>query len=219
MARVLITGTNRGIGLELCRQLKARGDEVIATCRQSSPALEGLGVTVHTGVDVGEDASVAKLARALEGVKLDILINNAGIASQETFDDLGFDRIRRQFEINSLGPLRVTAALLGNLQRGSRVAIITSLMGSLADNGSGESYGYRMSKAAVNMAGVSMAHDLRERGITVLLLHPGMVATEMTDGRGIPVEESARGLLDRLGALDQSSSGTFWHANGKPLEW
>ena len=205
--------------MELCRQLRARGDEVIATCRQSSPELEGLGVNVHTGVDVGEDASVEKLAQALEGVKLDILINNAGILSRETLDDLGFDRIRRQFEINSLGPLRVTAALLGNLQRGSRVAIITSLMGSIADNGSGESYGYRMSKAAVNMAGVSMAHDLRERGITVLLLHPGMVSTEMTGGRGIPVEESARGLIGRLDALDQGSSGTFWHANGNPLDW
>ncbi|MEE9229873.1 MAG: SDR family oxidoreductase [Acidobacteriota bacterium] len=219
MARVLITGTDRGIGLELCRQLKARGDEVIATCRQSSPELEGLGVTVHTGIDVGEDAPVEKLARALEGVKLELLINNAGIGSEETLDDLGFDRIRRQFEVNALGPLRVTAAFLGNLQRGSTVAIITSLMGSLADNGSGESYGYRMSKAAVNMAGVSMAHDLRERGITVLLLHPGMVATEMTEGQGIPVEESVRGLIGRLEALDQSSSGTFWHANGKPLEW
>ena len=150
---------------------------------------------------------------------IDILINNAGTFHPDAFDDIDFAAMHRLYDINTLGPLRVTQALAPLMGEGGKIGIITSRVGSLGDNGSGGMYAYRMSKAAVNMAGVSMAHDLRERGITVLLLHPGMVATEMTEGQGIPVEESVRGLIGRLEALDQSSSGTFWHANGKPLEW
>ncbi|MDX1388959.1 MAG: SDR family NAD(P)-dependent oxidoreductase, partial [Acidobacteriota bacterium] len=160
MGKALITGSNRGIGLELCRQLKGRGEEVIAACRATSPELDALGVRVETGVDVTSDESVDALARSLGDQRIDLLINNAGILTGESLEDLDFDRIRKQFEINSLGPLRVTARLLGNLGKGSKVIIITSLMGSLADNTTGGRYGYRMSKAAVNMAGRSLTHDL-----------------------------------------------------------
>jgi NAD(P)-dependent dehydrogenase (short-subunit alcohol dehydrogenase family) len=153
------------------------------------------------------------------GQRIDVLVNNAGILSEESLDDLDVERIRRQFEVNALGPLRVTQALLGNLGRGAKVAIITSRMGSVADNGSGGYYGYRMSKAAVNMAGMSLARDLRDRGITVLLLHPGMVATGMTGSRGIPVAESAAGLIARIDSLGIADTGTFHHANGEPLPW
>jgi NAD(P)-dependent dehydrogenase (short-subunit alcohol dehydrogenase family) len=219
MGRCVVTGANRGIGLELCRQLAARGDEVLAVCRTTSSELDALGVRVASGVDVTDDASVAALAGRLEGTRLDLLVHNAGILQRVDLDDLDLDAVRRQFEVNALGPLRVTRALLGNLGRGSRLAIVTSLMGSIGDNSSGGSYGYRMSKAAVNAAGVSLAHDLRPRGIAVAILHPGMVRTDMTGHRGIPVEESAEGLLRRIDGLDLQNSGTFWHADGRVLPW
>jgi NAD(P)-dependent dehydrogenase (short-subunit alcohol dehydrogenase family) len=219
MATVLITGANQGIGLELCRQLLGRGDVVIAACRRASAELRALGCRVVEDVEVTDDASVARLAAALAGQRIDVLVNNAGILSAESLDDLDFDRIRAQFEVNALGPLRVTHALLGNLGRGSKVAIITSRMGSIADNGSGSYYGYRMSKAAVNIVGMSLARDLHARCIAVLLLHPGMVATGMTGGRGIPAAESAAGLIARIDSLGLAETGTFHHANGEPLSW
>ena len=219
MARCLVTGANRGIGLELCRQLSRRGDEVIAVCRNSSPELAELRVRVETDIDVGDGSSIRDLARRCSGTELDLVVNNAGILERVTLDDLDVDSIRRQFEINSLGPLRVTHALLGNLHPGSKIAIVTSLMGSMADNGSGGSYGYRMSKAAVNAAGVSLAHDLRSRKLAVAILHPGMVATEMTGGRGISTEESVQGMLQRIDGLNLENSGTFWHADGRVLPW
>ena len=216
---VLVTGANRGIGLEFVRQLAARGDTVHGACRKSSPELDGLGVRVLEGVDVASDEQVASLAERLEGVDLDLLVNNAGILERGGLEDLEWESLRRQLEVNSLGPLRVTRALLPNLGPGSRVAILTSLMGSIADNGSGGYYGYRMSKAAVNAAGVSLARDLAPRSIPVFLLHPGMVATEMTGGRGIDVETSVTGLVERLDSLTPEESGTFWHTDGRELPW
>ena len=215
----LITGASRGIGLELCRQLRRRGDAVIAACRRASDGLRSLDCRIVEGVEVTDDVSVARLAAGLRGERLDLLVNNAGILSIETLDDLDFGRMSREFEVNALGPLRVTRALLPNLGRGSKVVIVTSRMGSIADNGSGGYYGYRMSKAAVNMAGASLARDLAGRGITVLMLHPGMVATEMTGAHGIPVAESAQNLIARIEQLGPAASGSFHHANGEPLPW
>ncbi len=128
--------------------------------------------------------------------------------------------MRRQFEVNSLGPLRVTAALRGNFGEGSKVAIITSRMGSIADNTSGGRYGYRMSKTAVNMAGRSLAQDLREAGVAVVILHPGFVRTDMTGGQGlIDAPESAAGLIARIDELTLETSGSFRHTNGEDLPW
>jgi NAD(P)-dependent dehydrogenase (short-subunit alcohol dehydrogenase family) len=219
MSKTLVTGANRGIGLELCRQLNARGDEVIAVCRASSDELRSLNVHVIENIDVSSDDSVHSLRDQLGAERLDWLINNAGMLAVETLDKLNFETIEQQFRVNAMGPLRVTAALSGNLSDGSKVGIITSRMGSIDDNTSGSYYGYRMSKAAVNMAGVSLAHDLRQRGIAVALLHPGMVATEMTGGQGIPPAESAAGLIQRMDELDIAQSGSFWHANGELLPW
>ncbi len=219
MSTVLVTGGNRGIGLELCRQLSARGDHVIAACRASSKALNDTDAEIHDQFEVTDDASVKRLAQALNGKTIDVLINCAGILTRETLDDLNLDRIRKQFEVNALGPLRVTAALLPNLRNGSKVAIITSRMGSIEDNTSGSRYGYRMSKAAVNMAGRSLAWDLKDKGIAVVLLHPGMVATEMTGRQGISPEEAASGLIERIDELDLEKTGTFWHQNGEALPW
>jgi len=217
--KILITGANRGIGLELCRQLSARGEEVIAVCRKSNDKLQSMDLRVIEGVDVSAADSVENLRDQAGLEELDWLINNAGILSVESLDNLDFEAMERQFSINTLGPLRVTAALLPRLGHGSKVGIVTSRMGSIGDNTSGGYYGYRMSKAAVNMAGVSLAHDLRQRGVAVALLHPGMVATDMTGGRGVPVEQSASGLIQRMDALDMDHSGTFWHAEGQPLPW
>ena len=215
----VVTGANRGIGLELCRQLAARGDSVIAVCRKSTSDLEALGVRIETEIDVSEGDSIAELANRLDGTTIDVLINNAGILERVSLEQLDVKSILRQFEVNSLGPLRVTHALVDRLGSGSKVAFVTSLMGSMTDNTSGSHYGYRMSKAALNAASVSLSRDLRGRGIAVAILHPGMVQTEMTGHRGIPVEESVRGLLARIDALTLDSSGTFLHADGRKLPW
>ena len=216
----LVTGANRGIGLELCRLLVGRGDRVIAACRSVSNELNALDVQVEEGVDVTSEDSVAHLVRRLGGQSIDLLINNAGILSNESLTGMDFEAVRWQFEVNAMGPLRVTHALLPQMGPGAKVGIVTSRMGSITDNTSGSRYGYRMSKAAVNMAGVSLAHDLRERGVSVALLHPGFVATDMTGGRGnVEPAEAAAGLLARLDDLSLESTGGFWHANGEALPW
>ena len=219
MKKILITGANRGIGLELSRQLADRGDEVIAVCRTSSKQLNDLNLRVIEGVDVNDDDSLKGLRARTGDGGLDWLINNAGILSVESLDSLDFEAMERQFRVNALGPLRVTRALLPVLGEGSKVGIITSRMGSIEDNTSGGYYGYRMSKAAVNMAGMSLARDLSERRIAVALLHPGMVATDMTGGRGIQPSQSASGLIARMDALDMTGTGSFWHAEGERLPW
>lgn len=220
MGSIVITGANRGIGLELCRQLKARGADVIAVCRKRSPELEELGVRIEDGIDVSSASSAAELARRLGGVEIDTLINNAGILRGDKLDGMSFEGVAEQLEVNAIAPLRVTAALLPLLRKGSKVVITTSRMGSMADNGSGGYYGYRMSKAAVNAAGVSLARDLAPRGIAVALIHPGMVATEMTGRHGIPVEDSVRGYLARLDEVTLENTGRFWHATtGETLPW
>jgi len=219
MKKVLVTGANRGIGLELCRQLVERGDEVIAVCRKANSALRACDLRVIEGIDVADGESVSRL-RVQPGLEnLDWLINNAGVLARDGLDQLDFDAIEWQFRVNTLGPLRVTTALLPNLVRGSKIGIVTSRMGSIGDNTSGGYYGYRLSKAAVNMAGMSLARDLQSRGIAVALLHPGMVATDMTGGSGIPVAQSVRGLIQRMDALDIEHTGGFWHAEGDGLPW
>ncbi|NJL46128.1 MAG: SDR family oxidoreductase [Leptolyngbyaceae cyanobacterium SM2_3_12] len=221
MATYLITGANRGIGYEYCRQLHQRGDRVIAACRQSSAELDKLGVQVETGIDITQAEAIADLRHRLGGLTLDVLINNSAIAERVTLDDLDIESIRQQFEVNAIGPLRLTHALLPNLTTGSKVAIMTSRMGSIGDNTSGGSYGYRMSKVALSMAGKSLAHDLKPRGIAVAILHPGLVQTRMTGftSSGITPTVSVQGLLARIDHLTLENSGTFWHAQGEVLPW
>jgi len=219
MAHALVTGSNRGIGLEICRQLSARGDQVTATCRRSSTDLDALNLTVRTEVDVTSDESIAALERELND-DLDLLVLNAGILRRQHLDDLDFDGIREQFEVNALGPLRVAAALRHRIRPGGKIAIVTSRMGSIEDNTSSSSYGYRMSKTVVNMAGKSLALDLAPHGISVAILHPGYVRTDMTAHNGfIDPPESAAGLIARMDGLSMENSGTFWHANGEVLPW
>ena len=220
MARVVVTGANRGIGLALARALKARGDDVVAAVRTTSSALNGLGVEVHEGVEVTDDAAVQHFANRIGEKPVDVLINNAGAHTRESINDLNWDRMRRLFEINTLGPIRVTAMLLPHMKAGSKVAIITSRSGSIGDNGSGDTYGYRMSKAAVNMAGVNLAIDLKPRGIAVAILHPGMVRTDMGGGsQAIEPSLSAERLIARIDELTLATTGKFLHAEGYELPW
>lgn len=219
MGTAFITGANRGIGLELARQLQARGTTVIAGCEERTAEIQRLGVHIEE-IDVRSTESVAAVARRLEGTTLDLIVNNAGIARRSTLESLDEPNILAQFQVNAMGTLRVTAALRGRIKDGGKVAIVTSRMGSMADNGSGGAYGYRMSKAALNAAGVSLARDLAPRNIAVVLLHPGFVRTAMSDGKGtVGPEEAAAGLLARIDALSPETSGRFVHANGEVLPW
>jgi NAD(P)-dependent dehydrogenase (short-subunit alcohol dehydrogenase family) len=223
MSTALITGAAGGIGYELARQLAARGTTVIAVCRKPSAELERLPVRIEAGIDIATDAGCGALATRVAGVPLDLLIHNAGVLFDESLAALDEDavaNIRRQFEVNALAPLRLTALLAPQLVRGGKLALITSRMGSMADNTSGGYYGYRMSKAAMNAAGRSLAHDLASVGVAVVMLHPGFVQTPMTGGRGdVDPATAARGLLARIAELTLASSGRFLHANGSPLPW
>lgn len=219
MSTIVVTGTNKGIGLQICTQLQERGDDVIAICRSPSQQLTELGVRIIDGIDVSDAESIEKLKSELAGQKIDILINNAGILKRDSFGSIDYDEMLEQFRVNTLGPLRVTEALVNNLKDGAKVAIITSRVGSIEDNGSGGYYGYRASKTAVNQIGTNLKHELMPRGIAVALLHPGLVATEMTGGQGISPAESARGLIARIDDLNIENSGGFWHAEGYTLPW
>jgi NAD(P)-dependent dehydrogenase (short-subunit alcohol dehydrogenase family) len=219
MLTTLVTGANRGIGLQLVTRLKALGHDVIAVCRNSSPELDALDVRVEAGIDLSSDRASADLMQRVN-TDLDWLIANAGVLEPDTLDHLDFDVLREQFEVNALGSLRSVVALLPRVAAGGKIALMTSRMGSIADNSSGNYYGYRMSKAALNAAGVSLARDLKPRGISVAILHPGYVRTAMTGNQGgIPASQAAEQLIARVNDLKLETSGTFWHANGEILPW
>ena len=220
MGVAVVTGANRGIGLELCRLLRERGATVVGVCRKSAPALEGLGVRVEAGIDVRDPAAGPELARRLAGEAIDLLVHNAGVLRYERLGDVSADGLLEHFQVNAMGPVLLTQALLPLLARGSKIAVVTSLMGSIGDNGSGGAYGYRMSKAALNIAAVSFARDLADRGIAVVVLHPGFVRTEMTGNRGnVEPADAARGLLARIDELKLETSGRFFHQDGRELPW
>lgn len=223
MATTLITGANRGIGLSLAKLSAARGDTVFAVCRRVSPELQALDVHVLDGIDVTRTEDLARMIDHVDGASIDRVFANAGVLGDERLGRIDADAIasiRRQFEVNALAPLLTVQALLPRLGDGARIGIVTSRMGSIADNESGGFYGYRMSKAAVNAAGRSLAIDLRPRGIMVALLHPGYVRTGMTGERGdLGPDEAAAALLQRLDELTPETSGGFRHSNGQTLPW
>ena len=219
MTKYLITGTNRGIGLELCRQLIAKGDEVIAVCRQPSEELKALAVTVIENIDVTRPEDLHSLSEQLSGTHIDVLINNAGVWSDESLGEFSVDKMMGTMHCNAFAPLMVSEALLPRLVQGSKIVMITSRMGAIGDNTSGGRYSYRMSKAALNAGAKSLSLDLAERGIAVGIVHPGHVATDMGGEKGIPVEVSAANILQRIDELDTHNSGEFYHANGEILPW
>ena len=221
MSTYLITGSNRGIGLELCKQIIERGDEVIATCREASSDLKNLGVRIEEDIDISSEDSINNLRQALSGVELDCLIHNAGIYEFNSIDNFDHESIIRQFVVNALSPLSITRSLKSLLKRSSKIAFITSRMGSIGDNSSGSSYGYRMSKVALSMGAKSLSRDLLKEEIYVAILHPGLVSTRMTGFTkyGISTEDSANGLIKRIDSLNKNNTGTFWHTNGEILPW
>lgn len=217
---VVISGANRGIGLELSRLYAGQGYSVIGVCRHSSSDLDSIATRVIDGVDVTTDAGIEKLVSELKNTRIDLLINNAGLLQDEKLGSIDFDSIRTQMEINAYAPLRVAEALVSNIPEGGKIANITSRMGSIADNDSGGRYGYRASKAALNAFGKSLAMDLKPRSIAVAQLHPGYVQTRMVNFGGlISPEESAKGLAARIEALSLENTGGFWHSNGEELPW
>ena len=217
---LLITGANRGIGLALARHYWQHRCSVIGVCRQSDKALEACCHHVICGIDLQSDDAVKCLTDALADRRIDLLISNAGILQDEQLGSLDIASIEQQFQVNALGPLRLVSALQANLSVGSKIALITSRMGSIEDNTSGGRYGYRMSKAALNAAGKSMAHDLKGRGVAAAILHPGLVSTAMINFNGqVSPEYAAAQLAERIEALNLQNTGTFWHANGDELPW
>ncbi len=220
MATWVVTGANRGIGLELCRQAQARGEVVVAACRLASPELTELGCHVVEGLDVTHHDVGELLDAALGDRQVDVLVCNAGVLRRESLDALDLDGALLQFDVNALGPLRVVSALLTRLRRGSKIGLVSSRAGSIGDGPAGGLYGYRMSKAALNMAGANLAYELAPRGISVVVLHPGFVRTEMTGGAGtVDPTEAAAGLIARIDELDATTSGRFVHANGDAVPW
>lgn len=240
----LITGTSSGIGLELATQLAARGDKVFATCRKKTSSATGKDlissvkgdVTILEGIDVASDEVGALLTKALNGVTIDVLVNNAGgyegrsVTQQEGKDTnkesfsmasqdlnvLTMESMRRAFELNTLGPLRVQKAVMPNMAKGSKTAVISTGLASIEDNTSGGKYAYRASKAAVNMVFKSMAVDLKSKDIAAQCIAPGFVQTEFGPGKALmtkwgamPVEVSARGIITALDSLSLENSGSF----------
>lgn len=232
MAVELVVGADRGIAHAMARHLHGRGDEVVAVCVGDGADLAAAGVTVEPHVDVTSDEAVTGLAERLEqrGARLDWLVHVAGIMHLDTLETVDLDDARRQFEVNTLGPLRVVRALRGLLDPGGKVGILTSRVGSLGDNTSGGDYAYRISKAGANMVALNLHHDLAPRGVMVQALHPGMVRTHLLDvidpaemeryaSAFAAPEDAATRLVAVLDALTPETAGRFQHADGTHLPW
>ena len=221
---VLVTGANRGIGLELVRQMRARGHQVIGTARKPEQAMElkETGARV-VQLDVTDSNSIRAMAEQLKGQRIDLLINNAGMLGHnaQSFAETDFDQVIATFDVNSLGPMRVTQALLPNILAGSGKTVIqiSSTMGSIANN-SGGYYGYRASKAALNMLNSSLALELADKGITSVVIHPGWVQTRLGgENAAITVEDSVTGMMQVIAKLGPEDSGRFLDYQGEELPW
>lgn len=220
----VVTGANRGLGLELCRQLKHAGAEVVGTARdpQTAVDLRSLEVRVEA-LDVADAESVESFAARLGESKVDLLINNAGVGGAgEGISNLDLDDVQHKLQVNTLGAMRVTQALLPNLRRGKgrKIAHVSSRIASIGDNGEGGYYAYRISKAALNMFNRSLAVELVGQGFVCVVLHPGWVRTRM-GGATAPQtpEESARGMIELIARLRRQDTGRFFDFNGSELPW
>ena len=232
MSSVLITGANRGLGLEFAKQYSDDGWRVFACCRHPDRAkeLNDLArasdgrLSLHP-LDVSLEPSISALAEALQGESIDILLNNAGIYGDENHDDFGkidYERWVETFRVNVMGAMRVTETFVGNVASSEKkvLAFMSSLMGSISDNGSGGSYLYRSSKAALNAIVKSLSIDLKGRGVKTVVLHPGWVKTEM-GGENAPLlpPESVAGMRRVLDGLEAKDSGSFLSYEGAELPW
>ncbi len=225
--RFVVTGANRGIGLEFVKQLTERGEEVDAAARDPDDAAElravvrpGVRLRIHR-LDVVDDASVQALAEALPKGPVEVLINNAGVSGVKGGEPIDPADILRVFDVNAVGTLRVVRALLPRLRAGRtrKIVNLTSLLGSIAD-ASGGRYAYRLSKAALNMATRLLAEDLRGEGFLTVALHPGWVQTRMGGSAApVPPEQSIRGMLRIVDGLKAEQSGRVFDFQGRELPW
>jgi NAD(P)-dependent dehydrogenase (short-subunit alcohol dehydrogenase family) len=223
---VLVTGANRGLGLEFARQYSEAGWSVIGTARKPAEATElrKLGVRILQ-LDVTDPESVARLAADLGELPLDMLINNAGYANRDgsmEFEKLNFEGVERAIAVNTLGPMRVTGALLPNLRRGElkKIVNITSGLGSIADNDVGRYYGYRESKAALNMFTRSLAMNYKDEGFTCVVMSPGWVRTDMGGPEAaLSPAESIAGMRRVIAGLTIEDTGTFQSWDGRIRKW
>lgn len=222
---VIVTGSNRGIGLELVRQLLARGDSVEAACRRPDEAreLRATGARVHA-LDVADGASVATFARALAGRAIDLVINNAGVYGdpRQRLQDFDYEAATRTFEVNALGALRVSQAFLPHLRRGAgkKLAHISSPLGSISGITAPDNLAYRMSKAALNMIARSIALELHDDHILSIVVAPGWARTGM-GGPNAPfsASEAAHGILAQIDAARFADSGQFVDFQGARCTW
>ncbi|MGP1397758.1 MAG: SDR family oxidoreductase [Inquilinaceae bacterium] len=227
MPTALITGTNRGIGLEFVRQYAADGWTVIAGVRDpdKADALDDVAGDVSVAsLDVADPASVGILAARLEGVGIDLLINNAGVMGPRpvALGSLDYGAWQQVMAVNALAPMRVAEAFLPHLRAGSgrRIATVSSRMGSIGDNSSGGSYIYRSSKAAVNAAMKSLALDLAGEDIAVVILHPGWVRTDMGGpNASVAIPDSVTGMRRVIDGLTPATTGRFVNYDGSAIPW
>ena len=225
--RFVVTGANRGIGLEFVKQLTARGEEVDATARDLGDAPElqalarpGFRLRIHP-LDVADDASVAAFAEQLPPGPVEVLINNAGVSGVKGGEPIDPADILRVFNVNAVGTLRVVRALLPRLREGegTKIVNLTSVLGSIAEANGGR-FAYRMSKTALNMATRILAEDLRGEGFRTVALHPGWVRTRMGGGAApLPPDQSIRGMLRIIDGLTAEQSGRTFDFQGREIPW
>lgn len=232
MPTTLITGANRGLGLEFVKQYAAAGWRVHACCRSPEDAklLKQLAaasngaITVHA-LDVADFDQIDRLADLLSDDAIDLLLNNAGIypdRGQSTFGKTDYDAWADGFRVNTMAPLKMAEAFVEHVARSSlrKIAIVTSKMGSVADNGSGAYYIYRSSKSALNMVAKSLAHDLAPHGIAIALLHPGWVKTDMGGPDAwITPEQSIEGMCKVIEKVTLDDSGVFYAYDSQQVPW
>ncbi len=225
--KYIITGANRGLGLEFVKQLAERGDQVIATCRNPDDAtdLNALAsthdsVSVHK-LDVANTDELDAFVEAMKGEDVEVLINNAGIYPKAgSLGELDYDAFTHGFEVNAIAPIRLAEALIPHITGAKIIANVTSQMGSIEDNGSGGAYAYRMSKAALNMGIKSLSIDTANQGFTSFLLHPGWVQTDMGGPNAmITTEQSIKGMLEVIDGANSGHNGKFFGWKGNEIPW
>jgi NAD(P)-dependent dehydrogenase (short-subunit alcohol dehydrogenase family) len=221
---VLVTGAGRGLGLEFARQYAADGWRVLACCRspKDAPELKKLKVEVHA-LDVASQDSIHHLAEALKGTPIDVLINNAGLhGDRRPFGETDVALWMQIFAVNTVAPNQVLSALLENVIAGTqkKVANISSKVGSIGDGPGGGNYAYRSSKTALNMVMVNAAHELKNHGITILLIHPGWVQTDMGGPTApVTIEQSITGVRRIIDKATPAESGHFYDYTGRQIPW
>jgi NAD(P)-dependent dehydrogenase (short-subunit alcohol dehydrogenase family) len=227
MSTLLITGANRGLGLEFVSQYAATGAKVLAACRQTSDGLKALARTYPSveilALDVADRSSIDVLAAELKGRTINVLINNAGIYGprEQAADKMDFDAWAEVFAVNTMAPLAMMQAFMPHLTvaKGSKIITVTSKMGSIAES-SGGNYAYRSSKAALNMVMHSAALDLKSKGLSIAVLHPGWVRTDMGGANAsLSPTESVSGMRRVIDGLTPAQSGQFFNYDGTPIAW